>query len=87
MKTRMYYAESHGFSVTQDTYEGGFLRYPKNSEPYAHLWRFKSKSERDNFVIEHDNHNTITARLAKLNHKDQFIFWKQDDKKTRGIKL
>ena len=68
MKTRMYYAESRGFS-----------------EPYVDLWRFKNKKERDEFVSSSsDNHNAIRSKSARLEHKEQFIYWKQEDQKKQG---
>ncbi len=63
MKT--FYAIANGQSITEDIYEGGFLRYEKNSEPYSDLHRFNSKKERDNFVEDSDSHSAITLSEIK----------------------
>jgi hypothetical protein len=76
MKSKTYYAESHGFGITEDVYEGGFLRYPKNSEPFTDLWRFNSKVERDDFVDDSNSHNAITAADARREHKERFAYLK-----------
>jgi hypothetical protein len=74
MKT--WYAESRGQSTTKDIYEGGFLRYEKNSKPYCDLWRFYRKAERDAFVAESpDTCNAIRARKAMQDHREQFAYW------------
>jgi|SaaInlV_165m_DNA_2_1040747.scaffolds.fasta_scaffold10805_5 hypothetical protein len=76
MTSRTYYAESHGFVITEDIYEGGSLRYPKNSEPYTDLWRFNSKADRDAFVDEDNSHNAITAADARREHRERFAYLK-----------
>jgi hypothetical protein len=79
MKT--WYAESHGQSITKDIYEGDFLRYAKDSEPYCDLYRFYRKSERDAFVVESpETCNSIGAKQAMLDHKDQFSYWLDQEK-------
>jgi hypothetical protein len=78
MKT--FYAESRGFGITEDVYDGVFLRYPKNSEPYKDLWRFNLKAKRDAFVNEADSHNAISAVDAKREHKERFAYWKLENK-------
>jgi hypothetical protein len=70
----MYYAETYGQSIEEDVYEGGFLRYEKDSEPYCDLFRFETKKERDTFV-EESNAKTITAKEAKIKHREQFLYW------------
>lgn len=43
------------------------------------LWRFASKDERDQFVIDRPSTaSTITAKFAKLHHTDQFRYWQQN---------
>ncbi len=78
MKT--WYAESRGQSITKDIYEGGFLRYAKDSEPYCDLSRFYRKAERDAFVAESpDTCNSIRAKQAMREHKAQFRYWSDEE--------
>ncbi len=74
MKT--WYAQSHGQNITEDIYEGGFLRYEKNSEPYCDLYRFYCKAERDAFIAESpETCNSIGAKQAMVDHNEQFSYW------------
>ena len=44
------------------------------------LYRFDSKKERDHWVEERpDYRQAVTAKDAKLDHKEQLIYWKQKD--------
>ena len=70
-----FYAESKGFSVTEDIYEGGFLRYEKDSQPYCDLFRFSTEDERDTFIENGEQKNKISAEDALEHHKDQFNYW------------
>lgn len=68
----MFYAESHGQGITEDIYEGGFLRYEADSMPYCDLLRFSTKKERDLFVSESSDSNSISAVDARKKHIDQY---------------
>ncbi len=40
------------------------------------LWRFNTKQERDQFLLEHpSNASKILYKDAKYFHKEQFAFW------------
>ncbi|HIF9538210.1 hypothetical protein HWA77_16805 [Photobacterium damselae subsp. damselae] len=43
------------------------------------LFRFKTKTERDNFVEERDYAESITRKEAEQEYKEQFAYWKQND--------
>lgn len=43
------------------------------------LWRFESKKERDTFVSNKENANTILAEDAKDEHTEQFRYWTNND--------
>lgn len=70
-----FYAESKGFMVTEDIYEGGFLRYEKDSQPYCDLFRFDTEEERSLFINNSENATSISAIEAMKNHEDQFHYW------------
>lgn len=71
-----FYAECIGQHVTENIYEGGFLRYEKDSQPYCDLWRFDNEEERDSFVNEEEHRTSISTEDAVKTHKDQFNYWK-----------
>ena len=43
------------------------------------LWRFSTKEERNKFVEDRPSRaNVITLKEAKLCHKEQLAYWKQN---------
>jgi len=75
---RYYYARSCGQMITEDIYEGGFLRYEKDSEPYCDLHRFDTERERDSYVDNTDSNTTaIRASEALKYHSEQMNHWKR----------
>lgn len=72
---KYFYAQSFGQSVTEDIYEGGCLRYKKDSQPYCDLHRFDTEEERDSFVDDSEDTNSISTEEAMTGHKEQFNYW------------
>jgi len=61
------YAINEGHSVTEDIYEGGYLRYPAYSQPYCDLLAFKTKHERDKHVNNSVDITSITVKEINKN--------------------
>jgi len=64
---RHYYATAAGHLITEDFFDGGYLRYTANSEPYLDLFRFNSRKERDEFVNDSNDHASITLQEINAN--------------------
>ena len=48
---------------------------------YIDLWRFDSKDKRNQFVIDRPRAaSAITAKLARLHHREQFLYWGKTSK-------